>query len=42
MLSKLTTSGFSGRLPGRPVVCLRVWAIMPGALGRSLPIGWET
>jgi hypothetical protein len=35
-------TGFSGRWIGRPVVCPRKGRIMPGARGRSLPIGWET
>lgn len=38
----LTNTGLSGRNRGRPVVCPRVWAIMPGANGRSLPVGGET
>jgi hypothetical protein len=37
-----TNTGLSGRDNGRPVVCPRVWAIMPGAHGRSLPAGGET
>jgi hypothetical protein len=35
-------TGFSGRLSGWPVVCPRKGDIMPGARGRSLPVGWET
>jgi hypothetical protein len=35
-------TGFSGRRIGWPVACPRKGAPMAGALGRSLPFGWET
>ena len=37
-----TTTGFSGRNLGQPVACPRPWVTMPGANGRSLPVGGET
>jgi hypothetical protein len=37
-----TSTGSGGRESGRLVVCPRGGDIMPGANGRSLPIGWET
>ena len=37
----LNTSGFTGRMNGRPAVCPRMRDIVSGAPGRSLPNGRE-
>jgi hypothetical protein len=45
MTRSMTNTGSSGRFFGRPVVCPRVWRVSPTgleAIGRSLPVGWET
>lgn len=35
-------TGNSGRCDGWPVACSRKGDVMPEAIGRSLPVGWET
>ena len=41
MVRMMANTGNSGPFSGRSAVCLRLRDIVPGAAGRSLPIGGE-